>query len=278
MTERDANSSAGTDSASAEADGVESTPQRGRPKKSPIQACVQKVVFTYFRGHLDWPDIIDVARALSKVRWDEKHWKNQVSRVFYGYGEGEFGMSPQRLARADELVPGTKRLRRHPFWIVIERYETISGNELLSIIRELPPHLISRLLADPNRTTGAVHPKECVTDDDYYAVQQYGSLDAIAALYTLALLYWRNQREEEAQEAAIAGTRLFLILSSSHNWLYAHGQEIWEFLKTGLLQMLAPSRFGEWLREISDYEVIEDTCRKLGVIGKGRKESSIFCY
>jgi len=158
-------------------------------------------------------------------------------RMWQYYAAGKFDIDTRRLELMEKSVPGTIKLYEHAFWILISGRE-LSHEQLVDIVRKLPPKLVAICLTIPDSNYDFVEPQRGMIEEDFEAVQSLGSLDAVAALLALSRLFQEDHMEamDKASVAVDCATRLLsqLSLDPPYN---AYAEEIWKLISQQYLRV-----------------------------------------
>jgi hypothetical protein len=193
----------------------------------------------------------------------------RAKRIWYLRYNGTVGLSQDCLEILARKVKDIEKFHDHVFWRLIE-LEELTVDELLDVIKDLPPPIAEQLLlADPNRTDGSLIPDFQTFRFD--GLRFLGDIDGVAGLLAFGLLCERAYQPAAARQAMHAAVRLLGRIYASISFL-PFMDELWNILKPGLLDRLAPGDFEDrgkqqaWMWMSDSYEQIWEALSKYGVL------------
>lgn len=254
-----------------------------KQRREAIDPIRVRVWFCFLRMlSADWDDPTTIARKVEKDKCKKKDgggW--EVPRPWYWYAIGSKGPSLFRLMQVERYFLGSMWLYLHDFWRLL-RKKPPTGDDLLAIIRRLPPRYLSYLLEDPDPVTGETAIKYSLTLADVEAVQRLGHLDALAALLALYLLAVERHDSNARELAGLCGYRLFFHITSFQPFIL-DATEIWEIAMPRFFSDQVDTACREyqgrvetskdnplyraWVDYYSDCLDVVAACERLGVIG-----------
>ena len=229
----------------------------------------RRVAIECCRVALDVRTVLEMARALQPT----KYWKDDDGvphwvRMWHYCAKGDFGLSESRLKIMEKVVSDIRDIYNHVFFRLIGGH-TFTQQELLDIIRKLPPPVADQLLVANTRENGSPIPNFQTFNFD--GLRFLGNLDGVSGLLAFGLLCENTYRPETAREAMCAAVRLLGRCYASTELGIFMG-DVWEILKPALLDRLAPGEFetrgmaDAWMWMSYDFDRIREVCTKCGVL------------